>query len=156
MRRARPGSLLRGPCVILAIVATRSVAHASELEVDAWLGMTDQTESNFGWSVSPAGDINGDGFDDVVVGAPAYDDNRGAVFAFYGSASGLSTRPDWQVVADQASAHFGWSVSDAGDVNGDGFDDVVVGAEWYDHGEENEGATFVYFGSSTGLQRTSA
>ncbi|MBK9486168.1 MAG: FG-GAP repeat protein [Chitinophagaceae bacterium] len=54
--------------------------------------------------------------------------------------------------ADQASARFGHSVASAGDVNGDGYSDVIIGASDYDVGVNfNEGRTFVYYGSASGL-----
>src|SRR5437016_3992559 len=51
--------------------------------------------------------------------------------------------------ADQANAQFGYSVASAGDVNGDGFNDVIVGARAYDNGESNEGRAYVYLGSAS-------
>jgi len=54
--------------------------------------------------------------------------------------------PDWTAEGNQAHARFGWSVSTAGDVIGDGFADMIVGACCYDHDEEDEGMVFVYYG----------
>lgn len=108
----------------------------------------------FGYSVATAGDVNGDGFDDVIVGAPyvsSGEANEGAAFAFYGSSSGLSPTANWTAEGNQASATFGYSVSTAGDVNGDGLSDVIVGAAYYDNGQTDEGRVFVYYGSVGGL-----
>lgn len=108
----------------------------------------------FGYSVGTAGDVNGDGYDDVVIGAPFYDkgeNNEGRAFVFHGSAQGLGKRPVWMAESNQANAYFGRSVATAGDVNGDGFGDVIVGANLYDDGEQDQGAAFVYHGSSSGL-----
>ncbi len=119
-----------------------------------WTAESDQTNAYFGRSVSTAGDVNGDGYSDVIVGAYYYDNvegNEGRAFAYYGSSSGLSLTPDWTSEANQASANFGISVSTAGDVNGDGYSDVIVGAYLYDNGETDEGRAFVYYGSSGGL-----
>ncbi len=68
---------------------------------------------SFGNSVSTAGDVNGDGYSDVIVGAPYYDngeDNEGRAYVYYGSASGLSTAANWMIETNQNGAHFGYSV----------------------------------------------
>jgi hypothetical protein len=88
------------------------------------------------YSVASAGDVNGDGFSDVIVGAHLFDQrlrpNEGAAFVYHGSASGLSTTPNWTAESNQGNAQFGVSVASAGDVNGDGFSDVIVGAYMFD------------------------
>ncbi len=115
---------------------------------------TDQAFAWFGGSVSTAGDVNGDGYSDVIVGARGYDNagaNRGVAFVYQGSPGGLSSSSDWTAQSDQAGSEFGISVAGAGDVNGDGYSDVIVGAHLYDKGESDEGAVFVYNGSSSGL-----
>ncbi len=99
-----------------------------------WMATGDQEGAYFGTSVAGAGDVNGDGYDDVIVGAPGYDNGlggEGAVFVYHGSAAGLSTTPDWMVESNQVNAAFGTSVATAGDVNGDGFDDIIIGAPGY-------------------------
>lgn len=111
-------------------------------------------ESAFGYSVSGAGDVDGDGYGDIIVGAPHYDNGQseeGAAFLFKGTPNGIGQIPSNILEADQADAGFGTSVSSAGDVNGDGFGDIIVGAMHYDDGENEEGAAFVYFGSSSGI-----
>ena len=121
----------------------------------AWTAESNQSQAYFGASVGTAGDVNGDGFSDVIVGAPYYDDvdldAEGRAVVYHGSASGLGLSPAWAAEGDQAQAFFGNSVGTAGDVNGDGFSDVIVGADYYDHGEENEGRAFAYYGSFAGL-----
>jgi hypothetical protein len=125
----------------------------------AWTGEADQVVAQFGWSVATAGDVNGDGFSDVIVGAPAYDNGQmeeGRLFVYHGSATGLATTAAWTAESDQAGAQFGYSVGTAGDVNGDGISDVIVGAPTYDNGEFDEGRAFVYHGSAEGLLTTPA
>lgn len=62
-----------------------------------------------------------------------------------------SSEPDKILSIEQNFAGFGWSVATAGDINGDGYADVIAGAPYYDNGEQDEGAIFVWHGSSTGL-----
>jgi hypothetical protein len=119
---------------------------------------SNQADAYMGWSVAGAGDVDGDGYGDVIVGASDYDDvetDEGAAFVFLGSASGIANgNPSTaaaQLEADQDYAWLGVSVAGAGDVNGDGYADVIVGASGYDAGKPDEGAAFVFLGSPTGI-----
>ena len=118
-----------------------------------WIGESNQASAWYGYSVSSAGDVNGDGYSDIIVGAPYYDNvesNEGAAFVYYGSSTGPSVAPNWMVESNQTGANYGISVSSAGDVNGDGYSDIIIGAYGYDNGEADEGTAYVYFGGSTG------
>jgi hypothetical protein len=118
-----------------------------------WTAESDQANAEFGFSVATAGDVNGDGFSDVIVGVPLYDDgqeNEGRAFVYLGSLSGPGLNPIWSVESDQAFALLGYSVATAGDVNGDGYSDVIVGAYLYDNEQLGEGKAFVYLGSESG------
>lgn len=122
-----------------------------------WTGTSTQESANFGEAVANAGDVNGDGFADIIVGSPRYsngEENEGAAFVYYGSPSGLPKQASWSAEGQQANAFFGVSVAGGGDVNRDGYADVVVGAHFYDSGETNEGRVFVYLGSPNGLAKT--
>jgi hypothetical protein len=117
-----------------------------------------QIGAAFGGSVAAAGDVDGDGIGDLVVGAPQYDAgeaDEGAVFVFLGTASGIASgtaaSAAAQLEGDQAGAHLGTSVAGAGDVDGDGFDDVIAGAPDYTHGENSEGVALLFLGSATGI-----
>ncbi|MCG2827129.1 MAG: integrin alpha, partial [Thermoplasmatales archaeon] len=99
-------------------------------------GNGNATGDRFGWNVSYAGDLNGDGYDDIAVGAPYVTYNSvtgcGAVYIFFGysniSLGNLTaTYANVSIYGTIADGHFGWSVSDAGDVNGT-YDDVIIGA----------------------------
>lgn len=82
----------------------------------------------FGEAVSGAGDLNQDGHADLIVGAPRYPvdgHSRGRAYAYSGLTGGLL----WDVTGDATDFYLGQSVSDAGDVNADGYDDVIVGAD---------------------------
>lgn len=124
-----------------------------------WTAESDQANAEFGSSVSSAGDVNGDGYSDVIVGSRLYDNGQadeGRVFVYHGSAAGLSPTASWTAESDQVAAYFGTSVSTAGDVNGDGYSDVIIGAPAYDNGQSGEGRAFIYLGSATGLAATPA
>jgi hypothetical protein len=123
----------------------------------------EQENAEFGASVAAAGDVNGDSYDDVVVGAPAYDldtdhQNLGAAFIYLGSPSGPDSNFDWAAYGAEEFSGFGKSVGAAGDVNQDGFSDVIVGA--YKFGQNggidqpDEGAAFLYLGGFSGPQST--
>src|SRR5439155_548921 len=113
----------------------------------------------FGRAVGTAGDVNGDGFSDVIVGAPLNDNGQsdeGRAYVYLGSASGVAASAAWTTESNQASAFYGYSVATAGDVNGDGYSDVIVGAPQYDNGQSDEGRAFVYLGSASGLATSAA
>ncbi|MBI5508202.1 MAG: FG-GAP repeat protein, partial [Deltaproteobacteria bacterium] len=124
-----------------------------------WSVEGNQAGANLGASVASAGDVNGDGYGDVVIGAPGFDDdqsNEGRAFVYLGAAGGLAAEPAWTKDGNQASVRFGSSVASAGDVNGDGYADVVVGAPWYPDVQPYAGRAYVYLGSASGLSSTAA
>ena len=112
-----------------------------------------------GQSVSGIGDFNGDGINDMIAGAPGADSSAGAAYIVYGSSNltstiqvGNSSYPmeastGFYLSGAAASAEkAGYSVSGAGDVNGDGLADVVVGAY---NALSGKGAAYVIFGTTT-------
>jgi len=107
----------------------------------------------FGSYVSDAGDVNGDGFDDILVGAPQANAGKGAVYAFYGSASGLTFAPDWVVYGTETAVGFGMSIASAGDVNGDGYADILIGEPFANPAGDTlpPGHVYAYYGSVDGL-----
>ncbi|MFN9090137.1 MAG: hypothetical protein ACK5V0_01160 [Alphaproteobacteria bacterium] len=119
-----------------------------------------------GVSVSSAGDVNGDGFDDLIVGAPTAAPNgsySGAGYVIFGKSGGfvpelnlsmLDGTDGFRVNASGFKERFGNSVASAGDVNGDGFDDLIVGAPWTDTNGNYSGAAYVIFGRSGGFGAT--
>jgi len=115
----------------------------------------DQPGAQLGYAVSIVGDVNQDGYADIAIGAPIYQNNgrtaEGVIFFYLGKASGVYADSRVRIESLQANAHFGASVSGAGDVNGDGRPDVIVGAPLYDNDQTDEGAVFVYYGTSSGI-----
>lgn len=122
----------------------------------AWTVDGEFAQDQFGFSVASAGDVNGDGYSDVLIGAPSYPayDWTGKVYLYMGGPGGLSTVPAWVKTGDKLDDRFGWSVASAGDVNGDGYSDVAIGAYMFRVGSTDHGKAFVFHGSATGLGAT--
>jgi len=96
----------------------------------------------FGYALSGGGDINGDGYDDFAVGAVGYGNNRGKLYIYLGAPSGDNFRLV-TITGPQTYACFGY-VAMGGDVNGDGYDDILVSAP----GFNDTGRVFLYLGGS--------
>lgn len=138
------------------------VFHGSESglsELPDWTAESNLPNTQFGFSVASAGDVNNDNHDDVIIGAPLFTDDQsleGRAFLYLGSPSGLELTPAWTAEGDQQDAFFGSCVAGAGDVNNDGYDDVIIGAFSYTNGEEDEGRAYIYMGSESGLADTAS
>ena len=101
-------------------------------------------DTQFGWSVSGAGDVNKDNYDDVIIGAHKYNSNTGRAYIYYGG-SAMDNSADVTLDGQGLINYFGHSVSGAGDVNDDNYDDVIVGAYRYN---SSTGRAYVYYGGS--------
>ncbi len=112
-------------------------------------------DDQLGVSVSSAGDIDGDGYDDIIIGAYGWASSRGAAYVIYGGQTSSlsdfllgSTTLDphttgFSIFGGATSDRLGFSVSSAGDINKDGFDDIIVGAFGV---TSNKGAVYVIYG----------
>jgi hypothetical protein len=155
----------------LAVIIKATVYDLSTLlPSEGFIIQGDADMDQAGWSVSSAGDVNGDGFDDVIIGAPTGGDGgtlAGEAYVVFGSASGFGTidsngrqvvdlttltaSQGFIIQGDTSFDRAGFSVSSAGDVNGDGFDDLVIGAPVGGDGGNRAGEAYVVFGSSSGF-----
>ena len=116
-----------------------------------------------GMSVSDVGDVNGDGFDDIAIGAfnafsGGGDIGTGGAYLLFGSSSGFAGSFELSHLngtkgVNLKGVHFsdraGTSVSGAGDVNGDGFDDIIIGAPGADFNGKDSGTSYVVLGRAS-------
>jgi hypothetical protein len=115
-----------------------------------WSVESNVANANFGVSVATAGDVNGDGLSDVIVGAPGDAGGKGKAYLFLADPNvpgGIATTAVWTATGTGAD-EFGASVATAGDVNGDGLADVVIGAPT---GFGSGGYAQVWKGAATGV-----
>jgi len=125
-----------------------------------WLGEMDLSDANasfigfamddyLGFRISGAGDVNGDGYDDLLMSSPFYSNDIGKTYLILGGSSGWTT----DATLSNCDASFdgesedrsGLSVSLGGDLNGDGFDDILIGAPLNDDSHNNAGKIYVIF-----------
>ncbi len=109
-----------------------------------------QPGDTLGWAVADGGDENGDGVSEIVGGAPN-GGGTGRVYVY----SGVNRRRIVTYTGPQAGSQFGWAVSSAGDVNGDGYADLLVGAPFFSGSAAmGAGRAYVYSGKTHALLRT--
>jgi len=151
------------------LVFGRSDGFAASLNLAALTGTNGfrldgvAADDRSGLSATGAGDVNGDGFDDLIIGASRADvngDNSGAAYVVYGKSGGFAAilnlsalvgTNGFRLEGVAASDLAGLKVAAAGDVNGDGFDDVIIGAQGADPNGSSSGSSYVVFGRSGGF-----
>ncbi len=117
---------------------------------------------NSGYSVSSAGDVNNDGYADIIIGAryadPSSRSNAGQSYVIYGGGTNPGTidlsvalgTKGFAILGGAVSDLSGWSVSSAGDVNNDGYDDIIIGARWADPSSRDAaGQSYVIYGNAS-------
>jgi hypothetical protein len=124
------------------ILHSITMSYATTVSLN-YITLTGQSSGDrFGWSVHGAGDLGGDGIEDIIIGAPYRNSGAGTVYIFNGSATMASAisaaNADYIKNGTQANEHFGWSVCKAGDLDDDGRNDVIAGAPLKDNSTDTD------------------
>ena len=136
-------------------IATSSLNGVTGFQISG-TGISD----TLGYWVGGGGDFNGDGIADMIVGAVQADSYRGAAYVIFGTDSGfpgninvadLNGTNGFKIPAAATYDYVGVSVANAGDINGDGIDDLIVGAIGVDANGSNSGAAYIIYGKNTAV-----
>lgn len=161
----------RHPGVSYVVFGAANLANVDLLRLDGSNGFrlaSPINEDHSGHSVASAGDVNGDGFDDLIVGAAGDDaygsSNTGGAYVVFGKASGFASSIDLTTldgndgfkITGPGTTHYVESVATAGDINGDGLDDLIVGVPNASSNGLGSGSSYVVFGREpdTAVNRT--
>jgi len=158
-RRARlPPAIVTSAGLLLTLTGAAAAGGpcsepGSRLDVaPSYVLQADRPGAFLGSNVSAAGDVDGDGLADLLVAAPSFEngeESEGAIFLFLGTEARGRVAPSWVLEGGRPGAFLLWA-SAAGDVNGDGFDDVIVGDPFWSVGLEERGRAMLFPGSPDG------
>ena len=157
-------SIALSMCIVISVSATSYFSNMNAFDLTGSVGFSINgmnPSDSFGFSVGEAGDINNDGISDMLIGARGFSSSRGAVYVVYGNGNQLpnidlstttisSTKQGFTITGENAEDRLGTTVERAGDINNDGIDDILVGANGYPSNAGN-GAVYVIYGKSHGL-----
>jgi hypothetical protein len=136
--------------VLGAVTGTYSLSSADATYTGE--AANDQSGSN----ISAAGDVNNDGYGDLLIGTQHHDSNgltdAGAIYLIQGPSTGTVslTAATAKLTGDAASDFAGRAVSSAGDLNADGYADILIGAKKGDSNGTDSGTSYVFLGPVTG------
>ena len=163
--RAEPNGLFSGASYVVFGKSDGGVVELSDIDNGGGFAINGASRlDQSGFSVSGAGDVNGDGLDDIIIGAHYADSNEnsknGASYVVFGKTDGdiielsdinnTDNNRGFALNGVNVDDYSGSSVSGAGDVNGDGLDDIIIGAYLANPNGRNSGASYVVFGKSDG------
>ncbi|AYQ57298.1 alpha integrin [Bathymodiolus thermophilus thioautotrophic gill symbiont] len=154
-KRESDGNSVIGKSHVVFGKTDGTVVNLSNLGTGGLVINGEQPNDHNGYSVSSAGDVNGDGLDDLIIGAWGMNNNAGRSYVLFGVAGNptidlsniVSGTGGFAINGENAGGFSGYSVSSAGDVDGDGFDDLIIGAWGIDSAK---GRSYVVFGKTDG------
>ena len=139
----------------LRIVRDLTGRDDSRISPDPILVLESSESTEFGTGANANGDYNADGYSDLIYGEPGADNDTGAIYIHYGTVDGYASTPDLTFLGQHDGARFGASLAMVGDVDGNGYDDILVGApNQYNDTGNSTGAVQLYSGFATGLNPT--
>ena len=136
----------------LRIVRDLAGRDDGRISPEPYLVLETNASTEFGTDANSNGDFNADGYSDLIYGEPGANDSTGAIHIHYGSVSGYAQTPDLSLFGGHQGARFGASLAMIGDADGNGYDDILVGAPNQNNATGNTtGAAALYSGFATGL-----